>query len=72
MQAYTRNIASLLINIYNKEEKPKDKSGSKSGIETSQQSGDQSKSSLVETEEELLAIKVSKVVVFNLKENDEW
>jgi hypothetical protein len=42
------------------------------GPENSQQSGDQSKSSLVETEEELHAQKVCRIIVAKLKDNEEW
>lgn len=51
----------------------KEKNSSKGGaIENSQQSGDQSKSSLVETEEELHNQKVSRIIVLKLKENEQW
>lgn len=57
----------------NSKEKSKEKNNSKSaGNENSQQSGDQSKSSLVETEEELHNQKVSKIIVAKLKDNEQW
>lgn len=55
-----------------KQSDSRDKIHKSGGPENSQQSGDQSKSSLVETEEEIHAQKVSKIVVAKLKDNEEW
>lgn len=78
LQAYAKGISKLINDFYQRDKSQdsinsKEKNNSKSaGNENSQQSGDQSKSSIVETDEEIHNQKVSKIIVAKLKDNEQW